>query len=173
MSSVSALLSGTPAALNRAYLPIPIYGQFASDQSQTVSAINTATELTYNQTFIANGVDFDPANPSRVRIFTTGVYRFCWSVQLDKDIAVPDTAVPCDVWIAIDGVSVPLSACQIAINSIQEQVPFCEYILQLNAGQYVEVYFSSPSDTMRAAFFAAAAPRPAIPSIITTIQQIA
>jgi hypothetical protein len=173
MNSISSLLSGTPATLNRSFIPIPIYGQFLSDQTQTVSAINTATVLTYNQTNIANGVDFDPANPSRIRIFTTGIYRFCWSIQLDKGVNVPDTAVPCDVWIAINGAQVPLSGCRIAINSIQEQVPFCEYILQLNAGQYVEVYFASPSASMAATYFAAAAPYPDIPSIITTVQQIA
>lgn len=173
MSTVAGLLKGTPPVINPQYLPAPYnirYGSFGSTQSQTVDGANQATAITHNLTYIANGVDYDPANPSHVRITADGVYKVSYSVQLDKTGGGTST---CDLWIAIDGVTVPASASRCVVAGQNgETFPMCEYIFQLNAGQYFEVIFASPDDTMTAQYFAAAAPYPAVPSIITTVIQI-
>ena len=173
MSTIAGLLKGTPPVINPQYLPAPfspLYGSFGSTQSQTVSGANQATPITHNLTFIANGVDYDPVNPSHIRITADGVYKVSYSVQLDK---VGGGTSTCDIWIAIDGVNVPTSAsrCVVAGNN-GESFVMCEYIFQLNAGQYVEVIFASPDNTMTAQHFAAVGVYPEVPSIITNVIQI-
>jgi len=173
MSTVSGLLKGSPPIISPQYLPAPYnirYGSFGSTDSQTVTGANQATPITHNLTFIANGVDYDPANPSHIRITADGVYKVSYSVQLDKAGGGIST---CDIWIAIDGVNVPTSASRDAVaGNNGESFVMCEYIFQLNSGQYFEVIFASPDDTMTAQHFAAVAPYPEVPSIITNVIQI-
>jgi hypothetical protein len=173
MNSISSLLIGSPAIVNPQFLPAPYnirYGSFGSTLSQTVLGVNQATPITHNITFIANGVDYDPANPSHIRITADGVYKVSYSVQLDKTGGGNST---CDIWIAIDGAPVPQSASRCVVaGQTGETFPMCEYIFQLNSGQYLEVIFASPDNTMTAQHFAAAAPYPEVPSIITNVIQI-
>lgn len=167
------MLRGNPAIINPQFLPAPYtirYGSFGSTQSQTVLGADQATPITHNVSFIQNGVDYDPANPSHIRITADGVYKVSYSVQLDK--AGGGTSI-CDLWIAVDGVAVPTTASRVVVvGQTGETFPFCEYILQLNSGQYFEFIFASPDDTMTATHFAAAAPYPEVPSIITNVIQI-
>jgi hypothetical protein len=53
-----------------------------------------------------------------------------------------------------------------------ETFPYCEYLIQMEAGQYLEVCILSPDITMSAAAFVVAGTVPAVPSIITNIVQI-
>jgi hypothetical protein len=174
MTSVGSILKGTPARINPNLLPPPFntqYGSFGSTLSQTVTGANQATPITHNVTFQTYGIDFDPANPSHIRISVSGIYKFSYSVQLDKTGGGNST---CDLWIAVDGVPVPQSASRCVVaGQTGETFPYCEYILQLNAGQYVEVIFASPDNTMTAQHFAAVPPYPEVPSIITNVIQIA
>lgn len=173
MSTVAGLLKGTPPIVNPQYLPAPYnirYGSFGSTQTQTVLGANQATAITHNTTFIANGVDYDPANPSHVRITADGVYKVSYSVQLDKAGGGNST---CDIWIAIDGAPVPASASRCVVaGQTGETFPMCEYIFQLNAGQYFQVIFASPDNSMAATRFAANGVYPEVPSIITNVIQI-
>jgi len=174
MASVSSLLKGSPPLINPVLLPAPYtirYGSFGSTQTQPVLGVDQATAITYNTTFTASGVNYDPANPSRVVVSATGVYKFSYSVQLDKSGG--GTSV-CDLWIAIDGVVVPNSASRTVVVGQQgETFPYCEYILNLNQNQYVEVIFASPDASMIAEYFAPVGIYPAVPSIITNVVQIA
>jgi hypothetical protein len=144
------------------------YGSFSSTVSQTVLGANTPTAITYNTTEIAQFTSF-----SGSRIFTsrTGVYRFTYSIQLDKTGLGVNR---CEIYIAVNGTPVPRSGGQIVVaGNNGETFPFCEYIIQLTAGQYVEVFFNSSDATMTAQHFPAVIGQyPEIPSIISNIQQI-
>ena len=160
--------------ISRNFLPIinPFnlaYGSFGSNLTQTLGA-NPSLAISYNQTYIANGVSYDVANPTRVVVQANGIYRFTYSIQFDK---VGGGVSRADIWIAIDGTTVPNSGGQCVVaNTNGETFPFCEYILALNAGQYVEVIFTSSDATMAASAFPAAGVIPAVPAIIANIQQI-
>jgi hypothetical protein len=82
---------------------------------------------------------------------------------------------PCEIYIAINGTPVPRSSSQVVVaGQTGETFPFCEYIIQLNTGQYIEVFFNSSDATMTATRFPEVIGRfPEIPSIIANIQQIA
>lgn len=171
--SITNLLTGTPALISRAFLPPPYnvaYGSFGSDQTQVVLGANTDTVITHNQTYIASQTAIDPANPSRIVASVSGVYKFSFSIQLDKLGAGVSL---CEFWIKKNGTNVPSSACRAVVAGVAgETFPYCEYLIQMDAGQYLEVFIVSPDITMSAAAFVAAGTIPAVPSIITNIVQI-
>jgi hypothetical protein len=145
------------------------YGSFSSTVSQTVLGANTPTAITYNTTEIAQFTSF---SGSRIFVQRTGVYRFTYSIQLDKSGGGNS---PCEIYIAINGTPVPRSGSQVRVaGQTGETFPFCEYILQLTAGQYIEVFFNSSEPSMTATRFPEVVGQyPEIPSIISNIQQIA
>lgn len=145
------------------------YGSFCSTTSQTVSGSNAPTALSYNTTEIANLTNFVG---SRIYVQSTGIYRFAYSIQLDKS---GGGTAPCEIYIAVNGTPVPRSTGRIVVAGQNgETLPYCDYILPLNAGQYLEVYIVSADATMTATYFPAVVGQyPEIPSIISNIQQIA
>lgn len=145
------------------------YGSFSSTVSQTVTGANTPTAIPYNTTEIANLTNFVG---SKIFIQSTGIYRFSYSIQLDKSGGGNS---PCEIYIAINGTPVPRSTSRVVVDGNNaEQFPFCDYILSLTAGQYIEVLFVSSDATMTATYFPETiGQHPSIPSIISNIQQIA
>jgi hypothetical protein len=145
------------------------YGSFSSTVSQTVLGSNTPTPITYNTTEIANLTNFVG---SKIFVQSTGIYRFAWSIQLDKSGGGNS---PCEIYIAVNGTPVPRSSGQVVVaGQSGETFPYCDYILSLTAGQYIEVFFNSSDATMTATRFPEVIGRfPEIPSIISNIQQIA
>lgn len=169
---------GSNGLIQPQYLPFPLnvsYGSFSSSQTQTQTngVANTPTVITHDTTEIANGVALVPGNTSRIRVSQTGVYKFLYSIQLDKSGG--STSV-CDIWIRVNGTNVPRSAGQVVVAGPNgETLPCVEYILSLNANDFVEVVFSSVDSTMAVTAFPEnlVVGIPAIPSIITNIIQIA
>jgi len=145
------------------------YGSFCSTQSQTVLGASTPTAITYNTTEIAQYTNY---LGSRIYVQRSGVYRFTYSIQLDKSGGGNS---PCEIYIAINGTPVPRSGSQVRVEGqTGETFPMCEFIIQLTAGQYVEVFFNSSDATMTAQHFPEVVGQyPEIPSIIANIQQIA
>jgi hypothetical protein len=163
--------------ISRQWLPPPYnatYGQFSSTQTQVVLGANTPTPITYNTTEIANGISFDVGTPSRVVVSVQGVYKFAYSIQLDKTGGGTSFV---DFFIRINGNNVPRSTSRaVVVGQNGETFVYCEYLLPINAGGNVEVIMYSPDATMAATYFPAVVGPPAVPevpSIITTIVQIA
>lgn len=151
-----------------------IYGSFGSSQTQlqTGNVANTPTPVTHNETFVSNGVSYDIANPSRLVVSATGVYKVAFSIQFDKSGGGNSIA---EVWLRVNGNNVPNSASRCVVaGQTGETFPYVEFYVPLNAGQYVECVFTSPDATMAVtAFPASVAPViPAVPSIISNIQRI-
>lgn len=175
--SVASIL-GPNNRIDAMYLPAPYnlaYGSFSSSQTQlqTGGVANTPTVITYNTVEIASGVALVPGSPSQIRVSNTGVYKFLYSIQLDKSGGGNSV---CDIWIRKNGQNVPRSAGQVVVAGQNgETLPCVEYLISLNANDFVEVVFSSSDATMGVTAFPAnlVVGIPAIPSIITNIIQIA
>ncbi|MGA0914541.1 MAG: hypothetical protein ACO3RC_05150 [Candidatus Nanopelagicaceae bacterium] len=101
----------------------------------------------------------------------TGVYSIQFSAQLIKGSNGTD---PLDVWLGLNGQNVTWSNTQLQFTKGQRQVAAWNFVIALNGGDYVELYWSSPDST----FELVAAPsqinpaRPAVPSLIVTVTQV-
>jgi hypothetical protein len=149
----------------------PAAGSYSSTAIQPAAAASAATTLTLNQT--ESQFNTSLVASTRVYALATGTYRFDYSLQLDNLDAAAQTA---NIWIAKNGTNVTRSASTVRLGATgaaaHQQFPFCSYTIQMNAGDYLEVIFNASSTNVRALAVVAAAPVPAIPSIIVNLTQI-
>jgi hypothetical protein len=151
-----------------------LFGSFSLNQTRTVSAANTPTVIPYDTIEASRGITY--TNTSRIVAPTKGYYEFNWSIQLDKS---GGGISPCDIWLRKNGQDLPRSGGQVVVAANNgETLPFVNYFLELDAGDYVQVVFASSDATMAATNFPAwSTPtnpytRPSIPAIITTIKYL-
>jgi hypothetical protein len=152
--------------------PLFINGSFQSSNTQSVAGANIVTLITYDVTNVANGVSLGSPT-SQIIVSQTGLYEFNYSLQLDKS---GGGTARVDIWLRKNGVNVPDSASQVVVAGTNgETLPFVNYYLQLNAGDYIELAFaSSDASVIALSEPAITTPyvRPAVPSIIANIRLI-
>jgi hypothetical protein len=142
------------------------YGSFYDTTTQTATTINTAKAITFNTTDLSRGVYLGTPT-SRVYVDTPGIYNFDTSFQLDKTTG---GTAEFYFWFRLNGTDVPDSASQIRIQGNDAEIfSSLNYFFDLNAGDYVEMMFSTTSLSVELLSVPATAPVPAIPSIILTV----
>jgi hypothetical protein len=150
------------------------YGQFSDTTTQSGSA-NTAYSMKLNTTDISHNISV--VSGSRITVQNTGIYNLQFSAQLDN---TSNTNEVVDIWVAITGSNVANSNTQVAINKAQagnsgKLVAAWNYLLPMSASNYVELKWSSNGGgiILHSSGSASNPTRPAIPSAIATITQIA
>jgi hypothetical protein len=104
---------------------------------------------------------------SRIYVDLPGVYNFQFSIQLDKASGASAHAY---IWPRINGTDVPDSASVVAVQGTNaEVVAAWNFVLDLNGGDYFELMWAVDDINLHATAAAAAAPIPAIPSVILTV----
>jgi hypothetical protein len=152
-----------------AYFFAPASGSFSSTITQAV-APTTVVPLVYD-TIDIPPVGLTCVTPSaNITVANAGRYKVLSTIQCDKTTGGSGFL---DMWINVNGTAVPNSATRIEIAQNQELILAVEWFLDLTAGQAISISLYSPGTGMRALAIPAAAPIPAIPSIITTINRIA
>jgi len=150
----------TPQLRNRAY------GTFYDTTTQTAAAINTAYAITFNSTNLSNSV-YIGSPTSRIYVAKDGVYDLQFSAQLDNTSGGNHLVF---IWLRINGVNVANSAGQVRLKGTDgELVTSWNYVEQLRAGDYAELMWSVSDTAVQILAQAAAAPVPAIPSVILTV----
>jgi hypothetical protein len=150
------------------------YGQFSDTTTQSGSA-NTAYSMKFNTTDISHNISV--VSGSRITVDNTGIYNLQFSAQLDHSANTNEIA---DIWIAVTGSNVPNSNTRVAINKAQagnegKVVAAWNYMVPLSASQYVELKWSSNGGSiiLLSEGTSTGPTRPAVPSVIATITQIA
>ena len=142
------------------------YGSFYDTTTQTGLIVNTAKAITFNTTDLSNGV-YIGTPTSRIYVDNEGIYNYDMSFQLDKTSGGTGEFY---IWFRVNGVDVPNSASHIRIQGNNAEIfSSLNYFFDLKSGDYVEIMFSVSDLSVQVAAFAAAAPVPAIPSIILTV----
>lgn len=146
------------------------YGSFYSTDTQAATVINTAKAITYNNADPAYGVYRDPADSSKIKVTRPAIYNVQFSVQIDKTSGGTGQFY---IWPAINGTAVANSASLIQIQGNNAEIfSAANFFLPLSNGDYFQLYFSVSDLSVQLQTFAAAAPVPAIPSIILTVMQV-
>ena len=141
-------------------------GAFFDTTTQTAAAINTAYPITLNTTSITDGV-YIGATTSQVFVDRIRTYNFQFSAQLIKASVGTGNVF---IWYRVNGVNVANSARKSTLaGSSAVVVAAWNYVVKLNAGDYFELVFSTDDTGCQIVAVAAAAPAPAIPSVILTV----
>ncbi|MCA3173737.1 MAG: hypothetical protein ING25_11920 [Burkholderiales bacterium] len=142
------------------------YGTFYDTTTQVAAAINTAYAVTFNSTDLSQGV-YRGATTSRIYVDEPGVYDFQFSAQLDNTSGGNHLVF---IWCRINGVDVANSASQVRLKGTDgELVAAWNFVLSMKDGDYFELMYSVSDTAAQIVAQAAAAPVPAIPSVILTV----
>jgi hypothetical protein len=146
------------------YIRFP-YGAFHDTTTQTAAATGTAYAVTFNSTDLSNDVSIGSPT-SKIVVANAGIYNFQFSLQLDK---ASGAAGHTYIWARVNGVDVPYSASEVAIQgTTAEAIPAWNFVLSMNATDYFQLMWSVDDTNIQLKAVAAAAPVPAIPSVILT-----
>ena len=162
-----AFSSGTGGA----FLQLP-YGAFSSDQDQTTTA-NTATLMTLNTTDFANGVSIAS---SKITVAVSGIYNLQFSTQFQNtDNQIQDISI----WLKQNGVDIPGSTGYVSIPARKSasageeahQITGWNYYVNLTAGQYIEIYWSTTNASVTIQHYPASTGpvRPSTQSVVATM----
>ncbi len=134
---------------------------------QTVPAAFTPMRVQCKNTDIERGIWRDSVDLFVVN--DAGVYNIEFSAQVDRN---KGTDSEIWFWLAIDGVDVPESASVLRVRgSDGESVAAWNWMVELAANASVSIMWTADDVDTYLETFAAAAPVPAIPSMILTITQ--
>lgn len=161
-SQLQALALSPPPKQYRA----PRYGSFYDTTTQTAAVINTAYAMTFNTTDLSLGVTRGSPT-SRIYVDRPNVYDVQFSAQLDKTSGGDGLIW---IWLRKNGVNVPDSAGQLRVQgNNSELLAAWNYLVQLNAGDYIELMWEVDDTSVQILYDTATAVHPAIPSVILTV----
>jgi len=149
------------------------YGQFYDTTTQSGSA-NTAYSMKFNTTDFALNTRI--VSQSRITVDNTGLYNLQFSAQLGN---TANSTIEFDIWFAYTGSNIPNSNTNVTLNKVAGSngrlVAAWNFATPIQAGDYIEIKWSCDAATgqIQAAPSSSTPTRPAIPSVIATLTQIA
>lgn len=145
------------------------WGSFYDTTTQTAAAINTAYALTLNTTDASFGC-YRGATTSQVYVTNPATYCVAFSAQLDNTSGGNHLAY---IWLRVNGVDVANSASQVRLKGTDgELVAAWNFYVALKAGDYFQIMWAVSDTAVQVVAQAAAAPVPAIPSVIVTVEEV-
>lgn len=155
------------------FMRIPHIASFYDTTDQIASA-NTATAITANTTDISRGISV--VSGSRFTVTRKGTYNVQFSAQLlNTDTAEHNISI----WLRKNGNDVADSCTDITVPARHgsfngAEVAAWNFFIDLLAGEYVQLMWSTPSTQVFIDYTAArtAPVRPGTPSVIVTINEI-
>jgi hypothetical protein len=142
------------------------YGAFFDTTTQTAAVINTAYPITLNSTTLTQGA-YIGTPTSRAYVDRVGTYNFQFSAQLNKTAAGSGNVF---IWYRVNGVDAANSASSVTLaGSSSAVVAAWNFVVNLAAGDYFELVWSTDNTGCEIRAAAASGPVPAIPSVILTV----
>ena len=169
MSDVNVTVTGTSIGLQVG--PQSYYGSFYSTVDQTNAGASVANKMTYNTTDLSNGVSI--VSNSRITMANAGIYNIQFSAQLDKTDSGDDTA---QIWLQKNGSNIANTNTEMTLTGNNgKHVAAWNFFVNAAAGDYFEICWHSIDTAVFLNYIAAASSptRPAIPSVILTVNKVA
>jgi hypothetical protein len=146
------------------------YGSFYSTQDQPNAGATSVNKVTLNQTDLSNGVTV--VSNSRITIANPGVYNIAFSAQMDKTDSGDDKV---ELWLCKNGDPVANSNTETTlVGNNGKHVAAWNFFVNAAAGDYYELCWNSADTSvfLNAVVAASNPTRPAIPSVIITVNQV-
>ena len=146
------------------------YGSFYDTTNQLNPTASIARAININSTEISSGVSIQGGN--RITVDHDGIYNIQFSLQLTKSDAGNDDA---DIWLRYNGADVPNSNGIVTlIGNNGKAIAAWNFVQAMTASSYCQIYWSSGDSnlTIYAVGTQSNPIRPAVPSIIVTVDKI-
>ncbi len=146
------------------------YGSFYDTTSQTASLADTIYAVTHNSTDLSNGVSI--VSGSRITISETGTYTI---ISTHQYVHSTGGVVTITGWLRKNGVDVDYSGTDLRLKGNGDKDLYAiNYFVEAEVGDYYELMWSANgTDTFIVATPTRTGPvRPAVPSVITTVNKV-
>lgn len=155
----------------QSWVPGRHIGAFSNSTTQVNAGATSANVMTFDTTDIALGIQV--LEDSQITVSKASVYNIQFSAQFARAEGVAGFSTA-DVWLAVNGE--PLASSRGAVNVPQsggKSIAAWNYVIELEADDYIELYWSSTDEDMEmwSDEEAEDPTRPAIPSIILTVTE--
>jgi len=171
-TSAADLKTKIDAIINNyaANAPSVYYGSYYDSTNQTNAGATSENIVQIGSVFEENGVSIQ--NGDEITVNNAGTYNLQFSAQFEKTSG-PDADV--QLWLKLNGSNVADSNTEFAIHHNNgTYVPAWNFVLTLNAGDYLQLAWHSADTTVSllAQGTAVSPTRPAIPSMIVTLTEV-
>jgi hypothetical protein len=149
------------------------WGSFWDTTNQTATAINTPQAITINTADAANnGVSV--VSSSRVTFTNAGVYSLTFSIQFTNTSTANGST---QIWLRKNGTDLADTNSHYDVpdkqgSSFSSEILTVNYVLQLAASDYIQVYWQTATTSVKLEAIAASGTYPRTPSIIFTAAQV-
>ena len=163
--SATGNLSGVGLTLTGNISSQVTYGSFYSNVTQTNSNVGNPIPITYNNTYISNGVVIQSG--ANIVIRKSGVYNIQFSIQLEKsDLGSDDVYL----WLDKNGNTVANTATIVTLSGGgAREVAAWNFVVDAAANDYFRLIWLSNDTNAFLAYDAPTGAIPAIPSVILTV----
>lgn len=146
------------------------YGSWYDIGDQIINTVSVGQPVLIRQQDIVSG--FSRSGNSRIVAANAGVYNIAFSIQLHHTSG-GGSGSTAEIWFAKNGLAIPDSNTRIAVNTNSPYVVAAWNLFQqLNASDYLEIYWATDNASVRLEHNTGAMGGPAIPSAIVTINQV-
>jgi hypothetical protein len=143
------------------------YGSFFDTTTQTNLGGASGNAFKFNTTDFNSGVSI--VSTSQIKMTNAGKYNIVFSAQIDKTDGGGDTV---EIWLKKNGSNLANTNTKLYIpDNNGKAVASWNFFVNAAANDYFEIYWYSSDSDLRA-FAEIAGARPAIPSIIMTVNQV-
>jgi hypothetical protein len=143
---------------------------YFSTADQPIAAVNTGQVVTFNQTYLESGFSINGVGNSQITATYGGVYNFQFTTQIVSASASSKTVF---IWIARNGVALGYTAKDFVLQGSSDvNEATWNFNLDLAAGEYVEMIWSSDDIDASLNSEAATSPHPGVASAVVTINFI-
>jgi hypothetical protein len=163
LSNVIADLTSIDDGGRFLYMP---RGLFYSTTAQTATLVNTGYPVEFENTYIGNGVSTGGVNNTRITVSADGVYNFQVTLMTQH---TNSSDVIVWTWINQNGTDVPYGAKKQTIKGNSDQPIYWNFSIDVQAGQYIEMYWATDDTSLSLHTEAATAPHQGIPSALVAV----
>jgi hypothetical protein len=143
---------------------------YFSTVDQPIAAVDTAQVVTFNQTYLESGFSINGVGNSQITATYGGVYNFQFTTQIVSSSASSKTIY---LWISRNGTDLGYTAKDVILSgSADVNEATWNFNLDLAAGEYVEMKWSSDDIDASLNAETPASPHPGVASAVVTINFI-
>ena len=144
------------------------YGTFVSTANQANGGATTANAVNFDTTALSNGISITSSN--QITFANAGIYLIAFELAVTNSTGSNTTIKS---WLAQNGTNIANTTSDLTIlgGANQPQLLEQQWILNVSAGDYVQIYWASSATTVSLLYQAAATSptRPASPSAIVNV----
>lgn len=144
-------------------------GLFFSTSTQTLAATNTRYDITFNQTYLSNGVSV--VDSSKITCAVGGVYNFQFSGQAKSSSS---SAKQIYLMINRDGTDIGYTTRQNTLSGSNEHLSVnWNFSIDVQSGSYIKLRWAGDSTDLTLEATAATSPHTGIPSAVLAVNYVA